>query len=109
MRLFAVYIMSSRSRVLYTGVTGDLERRVQEHKDKAFPGFASRYNVTRLVHVEFTENPIAAIEREKEIKGWRRSKRVALIERTNPGWRDLAEELFDLDGREYRDPSLRSG
>ena len=109
MRLFAVYILSSRSKVLYTGVTGDLVRRLYQHRTKAIQGFTSRYNVKQLVYVEFTENSIAAIEREKEIKSWTRTKRVKLITSVNPTWKDLTGEYIDLDGRQYRDPSLRSG
>ncbi len=84
--------MASRSRVLYVGVTNDLQRRVWEHKSHAVPGFTDRYNVTRLVHFEETANAMAAIEREKQIKGWRRDRKVALIESMNPNWKDLSEE-----------------
>ena len=83
---FFVYIMSNvpESGVLYTGITGDLQRRVWQHKNKLIPGFSSRYNLTRLVYYERFFYPGAAISREKEIKGWRRSKKVALIESLNP-------------------------
>lgn len=87
---FYVYIMASVSRTLYVGVTNDIQRRVCEHKAKATPSFTERYNVTRLVHVEEYDSIVAAIEREKGIKGWDRAKRVALIEQDNPTWRDLA-------------------
>jgi len=82
--------MTNKSRTLYTGVTNDLERRVYEHKQKLVPGFTSKYNITRLVYFETTEDIRAAIEREKQIKGWLRSKKVALIESENPEWRDLS-------------------
>ena len=91
-RHFHVYIMTNRPRshVLYTGVTGNLVRRVFQHKNKLVPGFTSRYNLTRLVYYESFVFPDAAIAREKEIKGWRRSKKICLIESMNPHWRDLS-------------------
>ena len=104
---FYVYIMASRSRTLYVGVTNDLERRVAEHKRGQLPGFTSRYRVSRLVYFEATENVESAIAREKEIKGWRREKKVALIESSNPTWEDLSAEWLGGEGR--ADPSLRSG
>jgi len=95
---FHVYIMTNRPRshVLYTGVTGNLSRRVFEHKNKLVPGFTSRYNLTRLVYYEEFVYPDAAISREKEIKGWRRSKKIHLIESMNPHWHDLAESWADV-------------
>jgi len=81
---------------MYTGITGDLPRRVFEHKNKFNPGFTSRYNLTRLVQCEMFSYPGDAIKREKEIKGWRRSKKINLIERTNPHWHDLAADWEDL-------------
>ena len=88
-----VYIMASRSGVLYTGVTNDLSRRVGEHKEGQNPGFTKRYKVTRLVYYESMPDVNVAIAREKQIKGWRREKRVNLIETTNRAWKDLASEL----------------
>jgi len=92
---FHVYVMTNRpcSHVLYTGVTGNLSRRVFEHKNKLVPGFTSRYNLTRLVYYECFD---AAIGREKEIKGWRHSKKIRLIESVNPHWHDLAESWTDI-------------
>src|SRR5579864_4176848 len=81
-----------RSHVLYTGVTGNLSRRVFQHKNKLVPGFTSRYNLTRLVYYECFFYADAAIAREKEFKGWRRSKKIALIESVNPRWNDLARD-----------------
>ena len=81
-----------RSAVLYTGVTGQLVRRVWQHKQKRVPGFTSRYNLTRLVYYERFYYPDAAIAREKEIKSWRRSKKIKLIEAMNPQWDDLASD-----------------
>lgn len=95
---FYVYIMTNRQRshVLYTGVTGNLLRRVFEHKNKVLAGFTSRYNLARLVYYECFAYPDAAIDREKEIKGWRRSKKIRLIESMNPHWYDLAEKWGDV-------------
>lgn len=89
MRQYFVYIMTNRSRTLYTGVTNDLERRVEEHRIKLVPGFTSKYNITQLVYWEEYKDVRAAIAREKEIKGWLRSKKIALIESLNPHWDDL--------------------
>ena len=85
-----VYIMASRSRALYTGVTNDLARRVDEHKRGLWPGFTSRYHVTRLVYFEEFVDVRDAIAREKQIKGWVRARKIELIERRNPSWGDLA-------------------
>jgi putative endonuclease len=113
-RRFYVYIMTNRPRshVLYTGVTSNLSRRVFEHKHKLVPGFTSRYNLTRLTYYECFAYPDVAIDREKEIKGWRRSKKIRLIESMNPHWNDLAErweELYKPDTKERsaQDPSAR--
>jgi putative endonuclease len=82
--------MTNKSRTLYTGVTNDLERQVYEHKQKLVPGFTARYNIDRLVYYEATEDVNAAISREKQIKGWMRAKKIALIESMNPQWADLS-------------------
>ena len=89
---YFVYILSNASRTLYIGVTNDLVRRVYEHKQKVAPGFTARYNVTRLVYFEEAAHPQVAIAREKELKGWRRSRKLALVSEANPTWRDLAED-----------------
>ena len=91
MKQYYVYIMASRSKTLYAGITDDLHRRVYEHKNKLIEGFTKRYNVTQLVHYEVTGDVQAAIQREKQIKGWLRRKKVALIEAMNPEWADLSE------------------
>src|SRR5271168_3562291 len=91
-----VYILASKSGVLYIGVTNRLSRRTIEHRQKLTDGFSKRYNVTRLMHWQRFGDIRAAIVREKQIKGWLRSKKVALIESTNPGWIDLAEGYFPL-------------
>ena len=101
---FFVYIMTNgpKSAVLYTGITGNLPHRVWQHKSKLTPGFTSRYNLTQLVYYERFFYPDAAIDREKEIKGWRRSKKIKLIESMNPKWENLAKDW----GNEYKpDPA----
>ena|SRR6266852_2059588 len=103
-KLYQVYILASRSRVLYTGVTGNLRFRLMQHREGAVPGFTSRYRIHRLVHFEVFRDVRVAIAREKEIKGWRRAKKVALIESRNPTWRDLAAESFNPYPRKA-DPS----
>jgi putative endonuclease len=90
---YFIYIMASYSRVIYVGMTNDLSRRVAQHQQKLVEGFTQKYNVTRLVYYEMTEDVHAALEREKQIKAWRRSKKVALIESMNPRWKDLSGEL----------------
>jgi putative endonuclease len=89
-----VYILASKSRVLYVGVTADLLRRMWEHRTGALPGFTRRYGVNQLVYYEATDDPAGAIRRENHIKGWARVKKVAMIESTNPEWSDLAERWF---------------
>ena len=85
--MYYVYIITNKeNKVLYTGVTNNLERRMYEHKNKIIKGFTSKYNVNKLVYFEETKDVNEAIAREKEIKGWRRSKKVALIESVNPAW-----------------------
>ncbi len=90
---FYVYILTNQSRTLYTGVTSDLQQRILQHKKKAIKGFTKRYNLTVLVWYEDFPNMDQAIEAEKIIKAWRRSKRIRLIEAMNPRWEDLAENL----------------
>ena len=84
------YIVASRSRVLYVGITGDLERRIAEHKSARRDGFTSTYRCNRLVWFERYSSPDAAIAWEKQLKGWRRAKKIALIEGANPTWDDLS-------------------
>ena len=92
---YFVYIMTNKhNTVLYTGVTNNLERRVYEHKHKSIPGFTSKYNITRLAYFEETDNISQAIAREKQIKGWLRVKKIALIESINPEWKDLSEDWY---------------
>ncbi len=94
MREYHVYIMTNGVRTLYIGVTNDLVRRVFEHKEKLVEGFTKRYNITMLVYLETTSDIESAIAREKQLKSWRRSKKVDLIESLNPKWIDLSLEWY---------------
>ena len=93
MKDYFVYIMTNRSRTLYVGVTNNLFRRVQEHKEGHGSAFTSKYHIEQLVYFESDQDVYAAIAREKQIKGWLRAKKIALIDSQNPTWRDLSEEL----------------
>ena len=102
MKHFYVYIMTNHSRTLYTGVTNDLLRRVFEHKSGTGSVFTSKYKVNQLVYFETSSDIKAALEREKQIKGWLRAKKIALIESVNPGWQDLSADWYenpDYSGR----------
>ncbi len=95
--LYYVYMMTNKTnKVLYTGVTNDIERRLREHKNKQFEGFTNRYNATKLVYFEQTSDIKSAIAREKQIKGWLRAKKNNLIESINPDWKDLSEDWYSL-------------
>ncbi len=100
-----VYILASRSRNLYTRVTSNLERRVFEHQRGLVKGFTRKYRIQRLVYIESFNDVRTTILREKQIKAWRREKRVALINATNPTWDDLAEEWYETLGLRKADPS----
>ena len=91
---YRVYILTNdRHTVLYTGVTRDLKRRVHQHREKLLPGFTRRYNVSKLVYYECTENAATAIAREKQIEAGPRRKKIELIDRFNPQWRQLYDAL----------------
>ena len=94
MHQYHVYILANASRTLYVGVTNNLARRVDEHKRKQVPGFTTRYNIAQLVFAEGTHDVRAAIAREKQIKGWRRERKLALIESLNPEWEDMSALLL---------------
>ncbi len=94
-RQYFVYIMTNRSGTLYTGVTGDIVRRVLQHKKRVGSKFTTKYKIDKLVYLESTDDVMAAIGREKEIKGWRRAKKIALIETLNPDWEDLSGEWYE--------------
>ena len=88
-----MYILTNRTnKVLYTGITSNIERRLLEHKNHLIAGFTSKYNIRKLVFLETFSSSIDAIAAEKKIKGWIRSKKIALIETTNPAWKDLSEK-----------------
>jgi putative endonuclease len=106
-RRYYVYILASKSGVLYVGSTSDLPRRMYQHLHCLIPGFTKFYRVNRLVWWDATPNARAAVAREREIKSWRRERKVRLIEASNPGWMDLSASWFP--GRGGQDPSLRSG
>jgi putative endonuclease len=92
---FYVYIMSNQAETLYVGVTNDLKRRVFEHRTKEVEGFTERYNLTKLVYYEPGESIEGAIAREKQLKGWLRSRKIALIESLNPHWNDLSDGWYE--------------
>ena len=94
MKTMYVYIMSSKSAVLYVGVTNDIKRRVYEHKNHLVEGFSDQYEVDRLVYVEEKEDPTSAIKREKQIKGWIREKKIKLIDSINPDWEDISQDWY---------------
>ena len=98
MKSYYVYILANNGKMLYTGVTSNLEKRVYEHKHHLVNGYSKKYNINKLVYFEETKDVHAAIEREKQIKGWLRQKKIALIESVNPEWRDLAENNFQSEG-----------
>ena len=88
---YYVYLLTNwNNRVLYVGITNNLERRVYEHKHKMIKGFTEKYNLKKLVYFEQTEDVISAITREKEIKKWRREKKNQLVNKVNAGWEDLS-------------------
>ena len=94
LRMLYVYLLASRKQgTLYLGVTNDLARRIYQHKTKTLSGFTSRYDVNRLVWYECYDDPTNAIEREKELKKWRRAWKIDLIEKANPNWKDLYEDI----------------
>ena len=95
MKQYFVYIMTNKSKTLYTGVTNDLTRRVAEHQQGLGGQFTKKYRITRLVYFKDTRDEQAALEREKQIKGWTRGRKIELIETENPEWKDLSAELSE--------------
>ena len=93
MKQYCVYIMTNNSRTLYIGVTSKLKDRVWQHKNKLVEGFTKKYNIDKLVYYEQTQDIYSAIAREKQLKGWTRKKKINLIEKENPDWLDLYDEL----------------
>jgi putative endonuclease len=99
---YCACVMASRSRTLYVGVTGDLHKRVFQHKWKEHDRFTEKYNCDRLVWFENFQVVTKAIAREKQLKGWRREKKIALIEKTNPAWVDLSRDWYDLEPADFK-------
>jgi len=90
--MYYVYILSNwNNKVIYVGVTNNLERRIYEHKNKLLDGFTKKYNINKLVYFDSTTDVYSAIEREKQLKGWLRPRKNELIETMNPEWNDLSE------------------
>ena len=94
---YFTYILASRSHTLYVGVTSDLRKRVYQHKWRENDGFTERYNCDRLVWFEFSQDVRNAIAREKQVKHWRRERKIALIEKMNPAWADLSRDWYDVE------------
>lgn len=93
MKQYCVYIITNNSRTLYIGVTSKLKDRIWQHKNKLAEGFTKKYNIDKLIYYEQTEDVYSAIVREKQLKGWTRKKKINLIEKENPEWLDLYDEL----------------
>lgn len=93
MKQYCVYIMTNKSGTLYIGVTGDLRKRIWEHKNKIAEGFTKKYNIDKLIYFKQTEDVMSALEREKQIKKWNRQKKINLINKVNPNWEDLYNNL----------------
>jgi putative endonuclease len=107
--MYTVYILASRARTLYIGITNNLGRRLTQHRDRDGRGFTRAYRVQRLVYYESCELVGDALRREKQLKGWTRTRKVALIESVDPKWLDLAADAVGGFSGSGRDPSLRSG
>jgi putative endonuclease len=97
-RCYFVYIVSSLSGTLYVGLTDDLRKRIIEHQNGSFDGFTKKYKINRLMYYEFYTDPLAGEKREKQVKKFRREKKVALFRESNPEWKDLASEIFQSIG-----------
>ena len=108
-RIYFTYIVASRSHTLYIGITGNLRKRIFDHKWREHPGFTERYNCDRLVWFESYGEVAKAIAREKQLKGWRREKKIALIEKTNPAWIDLSKDWYDAEPADFKGAKDRMG
>jgi putative endonuclease len=93
MKEYYVYILTNKSSTLYIGVTGNLQKRIWEHKNKVVEGFTKKYNIDKLIYFEQTENVMSALEREKQLKKWKRQKKEDLINKINPKWEDLYNQI----------------
>jgi putative endonuclease len=100
-REYCTYIMASRTHTLYIGVTGDIVKRVFQHKWREHNGFTARYNCDRLVWYEKHQEVSIAIRREKILKGWTRERKIALIESVNPAWIDLSQNWYEYEPADY--------
>ena len=105
---YYVYILSNKSKMLYIGVTNNLERRVYEHKNKLIDGFTKKYNIGRLVYYEEFDYIDEAIQREKNLKNWHRQWKINLIEMMNKEWVDLADDWYDAYEKKERDAETSS-
>ena len=92
---YYVYIMTNKSGTLYTGLTENLKKRIDQHKNKLVEGFTKKYNIKKLLYFETFPDVYSAIDREKTIKGWVRRKKLDLIRTTNPDWTDLSQDWYD--------------
>lgn len=95
MKTYCVYIIASKSGTLYVGVTSNLKKRVYEHKNHLIPGFTDKYKINRLLYFETISDPASTINREKQLKKWRRNKKIKLIDSLNPEWKDLSQDWYD--------------
>jgi len=101
--MYYVYLLTNwNNKVLYTGITSNLEQRLYEHKNKLHKGFTEKYNVNKLVYFEETTDVYEAITREKQIKGWKREKKNKLVEEMNPTWKDLSVDWYSQDSSSLR-------
>jgi putative endonuclease len=108
-RIYCVYILGSFSGTPYIGVSGDLRRRIWRHKEHAIEGFTEKHDVTRLLSFETYHEVLNAIAREKQLKGWTRAKKIALLERTNPKWEDLSLHWYCEDERDLLTKFVQPG
>ncbi len=108
-RHYYMYMMASLSRRLYVGVTNNLQRRTREHKEARIPGFTATYRIHRLVYFESFQYVRSAIAREKQVKAWRRSRKVSLIEAKNPTWADLSEKWKPSSTKQEQIPRPNNG
>ena len=95
MNQYYVYIMTNKSGTLYVGMTNDIKKRIYEHKNKLIAGFTKKYNINRLIYFEVFGDAYSAIAREKTIKGWLRKKKIDLINKANPDWKDLSCDWYE--------------
>jgi len=92
---YYVYIMTNKSGTPYVGMTNNIKKRIYDHKEKLIPGFTKKYNINRLVYFEAFGGVHSAIAREKTIKGWLRKKKIELVNKSNPTWKDLSQDWYD--------------